>query len=235
MHDAGAEAGKGTGNHGVVAGGQRRTLGAACGAHFVHDGLADGLYVLLPVWADALGLSYAAAGALKSAYSVSMAALQLPAGLLAEKVSERLLLAVGTVLAGLAFALTASASAYAVLIGLILATGIASAVQHPLASALISRTFPPAARRSALGVYNFSGDLGKMTVSAMIGGGIALSTWQVTTAVYGALVALTGVALLLALPRSRAAPEFVAGASIGSAAMPDPKGIGSRFGLTDAR
>jgi hypothetical protein len=31
--------------------GERRTLAATCAAHFVHDGIADALYVLLPIWA----------------------------------------------------------------------------------------------------------------------------------------------------------------------------------------
>ena len=35
----------------------RRTLGITCSAHFVHDGIADAFYVLLPIWAQAFGLS----------------------------------------------------------------------------------------------------------------------------------------------------------------------------------
>ncbi len=38
---------------------RRRTLIAGCGAHAVHDGLTDVIYVLLPIWQAQLALSYA--------------------------------------------------------------------------------------------------------------------------------------------------------------------------------
>jgi fucose permease len=62
---------------------ERRTLAATCTAHFVHDGIADAFYVLLPIWAQAFGLSYVQVGTLRMAYSTAMALLQLPAGMLA--------------------------------------------------------------------------------------------------------------------------------------------------------
>ena len=34
----------------------RRTLAACCGAHVLHDGYSDVLYVLFPVWQAAFGL-----------------------------------------------------------------------------------------------------------------------------------------------------------------------------------
>jgi len=67
----------------------RRTLAACCGAHVLHDGFSDTLYVLFPVWQAAFGLSFAQVGLLKTLYSGSMAALQVPASLLAERVGER--------------------------------------------------------------------------------------------------------------------------------------------------
>jgi len=99
----------------------RRTLATTCAAHFVHDGIADALYVILPIWAQAFGLSYVQVGTLRMAYSAAMAFLQLPAGMLAERVGERALLAGGSVLAGVAFALLATSQSYAALGGLILA------------------------------------------------------------------------------------------------------------------
>jgi len=43
---------------------QRGTLASACGVHFVHDGIGDALYVLLPIWAQAFGLTYVQVGKL---------------------------------------------------------------------------------------------------------------------------------------------------------------------------
>ena len=40
---------------GRLAGAQRRTIGVACGAHILHDGYTDLLYVLLPLWQAEFG------------------------------------------------------------------------------------------------------------------------------------------------------------------------------------
>ena len=42
---------------------ERRTMGVASGAHALHDGYTDLIYVMLPVWQAEFGLSYAAIGA----------------------------------------------------------------------------------------------------------------------------------------------------------------------------
>jgi MFS family permease len=180
----------------------RRTLATTCAAHFVHDGIADALYVILPIWAQAFGLSYVQVGTLRMAYSAAMAFLQLPAGMLAERVGERALLAGGSVLAGVAFALLATSQSYAALGGLILLAGTGSAVQHPIASTLISRAYATASRRAALGVYNFVGDVGKMVVAAAMGLGIVAIGWRSSVVLYGLIVAGVGLLTLVALGNS---------------------------------
>src|SRR3984893_19167955 len=81
----------------------RAVLGTACATHFVHDGFADILYVLFPVWAREFGLSFAQVGLLRTLYSGGMAAFQIPAGLLAERWGEARLLAAGTAVTALGF------------------------------------------------------------------------------------------------------------------------------------
>jgi MFS transporter, FSR family, fosmidomycin resistance protein len=131
---------------------EKTALVATSGAHFVHDGMADSLYVLLPMWAQAFALNYTEVGGLKMAYSAAMALFQTPAGMMAERFGERMLLTIGTVLAGLAFAGMALVPGYATLFSLILLVGIGSSVQHPLSSSIISRAFSMQMRRSALGI-----------------------------------------------------------------------------------
>lgn len=177
----------------------RRTLATACAAHFVHDGIADALYVILPIWAQAFGLSYVQVGTLRMAYSTAMAFLQLPAGMLAERIGERALLAGGSVLAGVTFALLSTSQSYAALGALILLAGTGSAVQHPIASTLISRAYTAASRRAALGVYNFVGDVGKMVVTAAMGLGIVAIGWRGSVVLYGLIVAGVGLLTLVAL------------------------------------
>jgi MFS family permease len=51
------------------------------------------LYVLLPICAHAFALDFAQVGILRMAYSTAMAALQIPAGMLGEKVGQATLIA----------------------------------------------------------------------------------------------------------------------------------------------
>jgi hypothetical protein len=41
---------------------RRRVLWVACGAHALHDGFTDTLYLLLPIWQVEFALGYAAIG-----------------------------------------------------------------------------------------------------------------------------------------------------------------------------
>ena len=89
---------------------ERRTMGVACGAHVLHDGYTDLLYVLLPIWQAQFGLGYAEVGVLRALFTGSMAGLQVPAGALAERIGGPLVLGLGTALVGVGF-LAAGASA----------------------------------------------------------------------------------------------------------------------------
>ena len=65
---------------------ERRTLGVACGAHLLHDGYTDLIWVALPIWQAEFGLTYAAVGLLRMIYSGTMASLQIPASHVAERI-----------------------------------------------------------------------------------------------------------------------------------------------------
>src|SRR5213594_5011031 len=99
----------------------RAVLLLACCAHFVHDGFADILYVLLPVWAREFNLAFVQVGAIRTVYSGAMAFFQIPAGLLAERWGERRLLAAGTAVTACGFiAVGAWAGCFACLLILLL-------------------------------------------------------------------------------------------------------------------
>src|SRR5271168_2679956 len=82
---------------------QHRVLAVACGAHALHDGYTDLIYVLLPVWQTEFALSYAALGALRMLYTGAMAGLQMPATVLARRFGTPTVLALGTALAACAY------------------------------------------------------------------------------------------------------------------------------------
>src|SRR5690606_24118848 len=151
----------------MALGKSRATLATCSGAHILHDGLTDVLYVLLPVIAQTFGLTYAQIGFIRSANKAALALFQLPAGMLAERYGERMPLALGTACAGLAFVALGFASGSAALLAALFFAGLGSAVQHPLSSSIISHAYPVDGRRIALGTYNFAGDVGKVGMAGL--------------------------------------------------------------------
>ncbi len=179
----------------------RATL-ATCGAtHFLHDGFSDILYVLFPVWAAEYHLSFVQVGLLRTAYTSGMASFQIPAGILAERWGERGLLAAGTALTALGFLALGLTGTFAGLAVILLVAGLGSSVQHPLSSSLVSKAYETGPRRTALGTFNFSGDLGKVTVPALIALATAAVGWRSATTAYAAIGLLAVPAIFLMLRR----------------------------------
>lgn len=181
----------------------RRALAAACLAHALHDGYTDLIYVLLPVRQAEFGLGYGVLAALRGLYAGTMAGLQVPAGRLAERLGDRMLLVAGTLLAAFGYALAGlSGGLVGLCIGLAV-SGIGSSTQHPLASAAVSRAYGASAR-GPLGTYNFAGDLGKAALPALLALLLAAVPWRPALwllALFGLVVAAAVRALLPAFVR----------------------------------
>ncbi|HEY9445798.1 MAG TPA: MFS transporter [Burkholderiales bacterium] len=176
----------------------RRALSSCCAAHTLHDGLSDLTYVLLPLLAQTFNLSLAQVGSVRAAHRTAMAAFQIPAGLIAERFGERNLLALGTLLAGTAFLVLSHAPGYGAILAALFFAGVGSAVQHPLCSTIISHAYPDAGRRSALGTYNFFGDVGKFAFGGIVSLLLLVGvSWQAPVAAFGGLGLLTAAAVLL--------------------------------------
>jgi FSR family fosmidomycin resistance protein-like MFS transporter len=178
----------------------RRTLALACGAHALHDGFTDLLYVLLPIWQAEFGLGYAAVGLLRGLYAGTMAGLQLPAAMLADRLGGPGLLALGTALAGLGYAVAGSGGGLAALMIALVIGGCGSSVQHPIGADLVARAFAGRHSRIALARYNFAGDLGKMTLPAAGAFLVAVMPWRRTTFLLAAL-AVVAAGLILTMGR----------------------------------
>jgi MFS transporter, FSR family, fosmidomycin resistance protein len=179
---------------------KRRSLLGACFAHFLHDGYTDQLYALLPLWQQQFGLSYAGVAVVRALYYGTMGILQVPADRWTAGASSRVALAGATLLAATGFLLMALPFGFSGLcIGLVIA-GIGSSVQHPRASAYVTSTFGGAAR-SPLGIYNFSGDLGKSIFPALVALLMPVMSWRPVVGLMALIGILGAVALLLVLPR----------------------------------
>jgi FSR family fosmidomycin resistance protein-like MFS transporter len=182
-----------------------RVLSVACFAHALHDGYTDLIYVLLPVWQAEFALSFAALGALRMLYTGAMAGLQVPASLLAARIGAPLVLALGTALAACAYLTIGLCGAgFVLLAAALLVGGAGSSTQHPLASALIAHAYDGPGARTALGTYNFSGDLGKMAIPAALAWLMVIMPWRSALGLIGVLGLLVAAAVLLLLPRGMA-------------------------------
>ncbi len=187
----------------------KRALTTCCAAHTLHDGLSDLTYVLLPLLAQTLGLSLTQVGMIRAAHRTAMAAFQIPAGLFAERFGERNLLALGTLIAGMAFLALGFASGFWMILFALFCAGVGSAVQHPLCSTIISHAYPGPGRRAALGTYNFFGDVGKFsfggTVSLLLVAGIS---WQAPVVGFGIMgMATAGMIFMLIANTQPAQPD----------------------------
>lgn len=180
---------------------ERRALAVAGGAHALHDGYTDLIYVVLPLVQAEFGLAYGAVGLLRTIYSGTMATFQIPASMLAERLGIPVVLAVGTALAGACFCLAGVSAGFPMLVAALLLGGFGASTQHPIGSALVARAFAGSRALTALGTYNFAGDIGKMLVPASASLLLLVLAWRPTVAVLGAVGFIAAIAIFLLAPR----------------------------------
>jgi MFS transporter, FSR family, fosmidomycin resistance protein len=180
---------------------ERRAMGVAAGAHALHDGYTDLIYVMLPIWQAEFGLSYAAIGLLRGMFAGTMAGFQIPAGMLSERLGVPLVLAAGTALAGLGYCLAPLVGGYWTLVAILLVAGLGASTQHPLASALVARAYAGARSLGALGTYNFAGDLGKMALPAAASLLVVIMPWRWSLALLGLIGLAAAFAIFAVTPR----------------------------------
>jgi FSR family fosmidomycin resistance protein-like MFS transporter len=185
---------------------ERRAAGVACGAHALHDGYTDLIYVMLPIWQKEFGLGYAELGLLRGLFSGTMASFQVPSGLIAERLGTAAVLALGTALAGAGYCLAGASAGFGLLMVALVASGLGASTQHPLASTLMARAFAGERSMKALGTYNFAGDIGKMTVPAAVSLLLVVMPWRGALALLGVVGLLAAVAIVLLTPRYGAEP-----------------------------
>ena len=181
----------------------RRTLAVACGAHALHDGFTDLIYVMLPIWQTEFALSYVALGALRMLFAGAMAGLQVPLSLLAKRLGGPLVLALGTAVAGGAYlTIGLTGAGFTVLVLALLVGGAGAATQHPIGSSLVAAAYADTGARGPLGTYNFAGDLGKMALPAATAWLLGVMPWRSALGAIGTLGLIAAVLILLLLPRN---------------------------------
>jgi len=181
---------------------RRRALWSACDDHDMNDGYTDLIYVLLPVWQAEFGLSYEALAILRAGYVATMAGLQWHAGRLAERFGGRAVLIAGTVLAALGYAFAGLSGTLLGLCAALAISGGGSSTQHPIASGSVSRAYGTSAR-APLGIYNFSGDVGKAMFPAAVSFLLIFMSWRHALWIMSAVGIAVAAGLAFFLPTTK--------------------------------
>jgi MFS transporter, FSR family, fosmidomycin resistance protein len=155
--------------------------------HLVNDGCFVAIYPILPLIAKEFNLSYTQVGFLKTALTGSSTAFQLPMAMLAERFGDITFLALGMAWVAVGLMIIGVASSFLQVLLLTLCAGSGGSVQHPVASAFVSREYEGRNRGSALGILNFAGDLGKFVVPAVFALSLAWYGWRWSLFALGAV------------------------------------------------
>ncbi len=187
---------------------QKTALKVSCSTHVVQDGLITTVYVLLPLLAQAFGLSYAQVGLLKGLKGLTQAAFEMGSGWLSERLGEIRLIVVGLACSGIGYGVLSLGRGIEMAALALVIIGVGTALHHAPCSALIANSYPARSRSGALGLYNASGDVGKLVftggVSLTIGMGMA---WSQAALVYGGLAMCTALAIAVSAGRANDTTE----------------------------
>jgi len=171
--------------------------------HSFHDGIADGLAVFLPLWQASFGRSLTQVGLLVTCFEGATGFFQIPAGLLGERLGERKLLVFGTLITAISFMYLGLAGGLTSFVVLLFVGGLGAAVQHPLASSMVSKAYNDNGHRMALGTYNFSGDVGKFLFPSMAAVALPQIGWRLACFGFGLIGCVLAVALFFILGHAR--------------------------------
>ena len=201
------------------------TLFTGSAFHFFHDGIADGLAVFLPLWQTSFGLSLTHVGLLVTCFEGATGFFQIPAGFLGERFGERALLVLGTLVTAISFMCLGFVDGLVSLVCLLWVGGVGAAVQHPLASSMVSKAYNANGRRMALGTYNFSGDIGKFLFPALAAVALSQIGWRTVCAGLGLFGCMVTVTLFLILRQARIGQTSLSGKNQKAASKTNGWGI----------
>jgi MFS family permease len=175
-----------------------RSLFSFCAFHFLDDGFTDSFYLLLPFIAAELSLSFSQVGLLKGIFSGSTSLFQFPLSLLGEKIGELTVIGLGTFGLASGFLILSRVYTFPAILASLIFAKTSGAGQHGLSSSILSRAFEVSGRRAAMGTYNFSGDLGKVSLPFLLALLINLWGWRQATLTL-AILGIAGCGVLYGL------------------------------------
>ncbi|CAA9239102.1 MAG: hypothetical protein AVDCRST_MAG77-1428 [uncultured Chloroflexi bacterium] len=185
----------------------RLTLPAFIYAHFAHHMGIGALSPLLPLIRNAFGLDYAQSGLLLSAQGLALGFGQLPISALADRMSKRLMIAVGLIGVGLTSIAIYLSTSFWQLIPILIASGLLAATYHAPASSFLAGTYSSVSRGRALGTHVIGGSLAFVAAPAIAVGVARLTgNWRDAFLIVSIFPLLAGAMMLYLMWRE---PERV--------------------------
>src|SRR6185369_4563424 len=181
-----------------VSGGAARTndtriVSLVCAAHFVSHFYILVLPPLFPFIRDFYGVSYTELGFALTAFNVTTALCQTPAGFLVDRIGPRSVLISGLVLGAACLAVVGSIPSFWLMVAMFALFGVANGVYHPADYAVLSQLVSKERAGQAFSVHIFAGFLGTAVAPASMLILQGLLGWQ------GAFVAASLMGLLVAI------------------------------------
>lgn len=179
--------------------GERRTIGLISTAHGFSHFYMLVLPPIFPLLHADLGLSYLALGTLLAVYATLTGVMQVPMGLLVDRVGGRSVLALGLALNATAILLIGVYPTYWAMLVFMALAGAGNAVFHPADYAILSARVADTRIGRAFSVHLFAGYIGWMLAPPAVLALTALAGWRVALVVLG----LLGVACAVLLVAQR--------------------------------
>jgi len=167
-------------------------------AHFSHHVCTGVLIPLLPILRESFNLNYFQSGLLVSCFSLAYGLGQVPAAMLADRYSRRLIIILGLIIiafTGIGVSLT---RAFWQMIPFFITMGLIGGTYHAPASSFISQSLPPAKRGRALGVHVTGGSASFLLTPAMaLGLATLFDSWRIPFFILALPALLVGTVLWL--------------------------------------
>ena len=173
-------------------------------AHAVNEFYSVALPPILPLLVNDFAITYGEAGSLLTVFFATYSIFQLPAGVLADRIGQRWLLAGGMIVLAAGILVAASAQGYWTLVIAEVIAGIGGSTYHPSGMSIISDLESGATEGKAMGIHGLGGVVGTALAPALVGGLAALFDWRLALTVSaGVGVVYAMVFLAVFRPESR--------------------------------
>jgi MFS family permease len=170
-------------------------------AHFSHHIVGAMLGPLMPFIRDDLHLNYTQVGIITSAFALAGGLSQLPAGYLADRFGQRILITIGIAGVALSAVLIGFSNSYLFLISALIVAAVLGGGYHSSAATVLSNSIPEQYRGRSLGLHLIGGT-SSMWIVPLIAAPIAAALgWQASYFILAVPAFLLGVLIYFLLGR----------------------------------